>query len=185
MMIKNKTDSCVLFSYLPLNTSASLWCLSRVYTPQLTPTEVLPLWKHRPLCMWNQRVQHSSIQRMNNEPDSCRNNPLSPTGRVQSYPRFQGSCLPQGGQSESLWCQQAEQPADPQSCCPSAPVQLHSCENRGFSWMNRSPSLLDHQSANMTKHSIILLFKLDLLTWMEYHQLIRTAEIITREVGNL
>lgn len=141
MMIKNKTDSCVLFSYLPLNASASLWCLSRVYTPQLTPTEGLPLWKHRPLCMWNQRVQHSSIHRMNNEPDSCRNNPLSPTGRVQTYPRFQGSCLPQGGQSESLWCQQAEQPADPQSRCPSAPVELHGCENRGLSWMNRSPSL--------------------------------------------
>lgn len=62
-----------------------------------------------------------------------------------------------------------------------APVELHCCENRGLSWMSRSPSLLDHQSGN----SILLLFKLDLLTRIEYHQLIRTAEMVTRQVGNL
>lgn len=34
--------------------------------------------------------------------------------------------------------------------------------------INPLPSLLDHQSGNTTKHSRILLFNLDLLTWIEY-----------------
>lgn len=89
--------------WLPaLTSSPFLWNIHRALSQLLSPTERLPHCKQSLLCVWNRRGQHSSPQAPNKDPDSCRNNPDS-LWECKPYPLFQGSCLPQGGQSVSLW----------------------------------------------------------------------------------
>lgn len=134
-----------------------------------SPAEVLPLSKQSLLCVWNWRGQHSSLQASNKDPDSCRNNPGS-HWECKPIPWSLGCCLPQGGQSVSLWSQadankaepRAGPPGSPHSCCLSYAYRLPCCV-RSLDYLGEKKFAKKQHQGFLAHHQcwIIRVFMLD------------------------
>lgn len=170
--------------WLPaLASSPFLWNIQRALSQLLSPTERFPHCKQSLLCVWNRRGQHSSPQAPNKDPDSCRNNPDShweckPYSKVAASLKVDNQCL-----CGAIRCQQAEwreRPLAPsQSCSVSCADALLTKETLDyFAHVIRTRAGLSEPGMAFLCGIwmlCILIFKLNLMSWGEAHQLFRTT----------